>query len=105
MVEILSVILTLLTLGIAAVVLAVGMERAASLADVRFDWTFERRYDLSPKVVELVGTLPGLSITKAREILQQTDRIIATFPEVERVFGKIGRVESATDPAATRPWA
>ncbi len=44
-------------------------------------------------------TLPGISITKAREILQQTDRIIATFPEVERVFGKIGRVESATDPA------
>ena len=44
-------------------------------------------------------TLPGLSITKAREILQQTDRIIATFPEVERVFGKIGRIESATDPA------
>jgi Cu(I)/Ag(I) efflux system membrane protein CusA/SilA len=44
-------------------------------------------------------TLPGISITKAREILQQTDRIIATFPEVERVFGKIGRAETATDPA------
>ena len=44
-------------------------------------------------------TLPGLSITKAREVLQQTDRIIATFPEVERVFGKIGRAETATDPA------
>ncbi|MBW2498248.1 MAG: efflux RND transporter permease subunit, partial [Deltaproteobacteria bacterium] len=44
-------------------------------------------------------TLPGLSITKAREVLQQTDRIIATFPEVERVFGKVGRAETATDPA------
>jgi Cu(I)/Ag(I) efflux system membrane protein CusA/SilA len=44
-------------------------------------------------------TLPGISITKAREILQQTDRIIATFPEVERVFGKAGRAETATDPA------
>jgi Cu(I)/Ag(I) efflux system membrane protein CusA/SilA len=44
-------------------------------------------------------TLPGLSITKARELLQQTDRIIATVPEVERVFGKIGRAETATDPA------
>lgn len=44
-------------------------------------------------------TLPGLSITKAREILQQTDRIIATVPEVERVFGKIGRAETATDSA------
>jgi Cu(I)/Ag(I) efflux system membrane protein CusA/SilA len=44
-------------------------------------------------------TLPGISITKARELLQQTDRIIATVPEVERVFGKIGRAETATDPA------
>jgi Cu(I)/Ag(I) efflux system membrane protein CusA/SilA len=44
-------------------------------------------------------TLPGISITKARELLQQTDRIIATVPEVERVFGKIGRADTATDPA------
>jgi Cu(I)/Ag(I) efflux system membrane protein CusA/SilA len=44
-------------------------------------------------------TLPGISITKAREILQQTDKIIKTFPEVESVFGKIGRAETATDPA------
>jgi Cu(I)/Ag(I) efflux system membrane protein CusA/SilA len=44
-------------------------------------------------------TLPGLSITKARELLQQTDRIIASVPEVERVFGKVGRAETATDPA------
>lgn len=44
-------------------------------------------------------TLPGISITKAKELLQQTDRIIASFPEVENVFGKIGRAETATDPA------
>ena len=44
-------------------------------------------------------TLPGLSITKAREILQQTDRILYSFPEVETVFCKIGRAETATDPA------
>ncbi len=44
-------------------------------------------------------TLPGISITKARELLQQTDKIIASFPEVERVFGKVGRAETATDPA------
>ena len=43
--------------------------------------------------------LPGLSVGKAAQILQQTDRILKTFPEVERVFGKIGRAESATDPA------
>jgi copper/silver efflux system protein len=38
-------------------------------------------------------------MTKARELLQQTDRIIGEFPEVERVFGKIGRADTATDPA------
>ncbi len=44
-------------------------------------------------------TLPGLSVTKAKEVLQQTDRIIRQFPEVHHVFGKIGRAETATDPA------
>ncbi len=44
-------------------------------------------------------TDPGISITKARELLQQTDKIIKSFPEVETVFGKIGRAETATDPA------
>ncbi len=44
-------------------------------------------------------TQQGISITKAREILQQTDKIIKSFPEVESVFGKIGRAETATDPA------
>ena len=44
-------------------------------------------------------TDPGLSITKARELLQQTDKIIKSFPEVESVLGKIGRAETATDAA------
>ena len=44
-------------------------------------------------------TLPGISITKARELLQQTDKIIKSFPEVKTVHGKIGRAETATDPA------
>jgi Cu(I)/Ag(I) efflux system membrane protein CusA/SilA len=44
-------------------------------------------------------SLPGISVGKAREILQQTDKIIRAFPEVEQVFGKIGRAETATDPA------
>ncbi|MCE2746637.1 MAG: efflux RND transporter permease subunit [Burkholderiales bacterium] len=43
--------------------------------------------------------LPGLSAGKAAELLQQTDRLIATLPEVESVYGKAGRAESATDPA------
>ncbi len=44
-------------------------------------------------------TFPGISPTKAREIVQVTDKIIKSFPEVHHVFGKIGRAESATDPA------
>jgi Cu(I)/Ag(I) efflux system membrane protein CusA/SilA len=44
-------------------------------------------------------TFPGISITKAKEIAQQTDKIIKSFPEVETVFGKVGRAETATDPA------
>jgi Cu(I)/Ag(I) efflux system membrane protein CusA/SilA len=44
-------------------------------------------------------TLPGLSTGKAQQILQQTDRLLKTLPEVQSVFGKAGRAESATDPA------
>jgi copper/silver efflux system protein len=44
-------------------------------------------------------TLPGLSPDKARELLQQTNAIIASHPEVKRVMGKAGRAETATDPA------
>ena len=46
-------------------------------------------------------TLPGLSITKAAELMQMQDRIIKSFPEVESVFGKAGRAQTATDPAPT----
>ncbi|HXV08445.1 MAG TPA: efflux RND transporter permease subunit [Burkholderiales bacterium] len=45
------------------------------------------------------SALPGLSAAKASQLLQQTDRMIKTVPEVERVFGKAGRAETATDPA------
>ena len=44
-------------------------------------------------------TYPGVSIDKAREMLQHTDRMIMQVPEVKSVFGKIGRAETATDPA------
>ena len=47
------------------------------------------------------SALPGLSIAKASELLQQTDRLIKTVPEVESVFGKAGRADTATDPAPT----
>jgi Cu(I)/Ag(I) efflux system membrane protein CusA/SilA len=45
------------------------------------------------------SALPGISVSKASELLQQTDRLIKTVPEVARVFGKAGRADTATDPA------
>jgi len=50
-------------------------------------------------ILYMPTTFPGISITKARELLQQTDKILRTFPEVESVFGKVGRAETATDSA------
>jgi len=50
-------------------------------------------------ILYMPTTLPGLSSGKAQQILQQTDRILKTFPEVKSVFGKAGRAETATDPA------
>ena len=50
-------------------------------------------------ILYMPTTFPGISITKAKELLQQTDKILKTFPEVHHVFGKVGRAESATDSA------
>jgi Cu(I)/Ag(I) efflux system membrane protein CusA/SilA len=50
-------------------------------------------------ILYMPTTYPGISITKARELLQQTDKILTSFPEVASVFGKVGRAETATDPA------
>lgn len=50
-------------------------------------------------ILYMPTTFPGISITKAKELLQQTDKIIKTFPEVHHVFGKVGRAETATDAA------
>ncbi len=50
-------------------------------------------------VLYMPSALPGISVGKVSELLQQTDRLIKTVPEVMRVFGKAGRAETATDPA------
>ena len=50
-------------------------------------------------VLHMPSALPGLSAGKASQLLQQMDRLLMTVPEVERVFGKMGRAETATDPA------
>jgi Cu(I)/Ag(I) efflux system membrane protein CusA/SilA len=60
--------------------------------------------EFMPPLVEgdllyMPSALPGLSADKASQLLQQTDKILMRFPEVDRVFGKVGRAETATDPA------
>lgn len=50
-------------------------------------------------ILYMPTTVPGISIAEAREVLQTQDKLFRTFPEVETVFGKIGRAETATDPA------
>jgi len=50
-------------------------------------------------ILYMPTTFPGISITKAKELVKQTDKILASFPEVHHVFGKIGRAETATDSA------
>jgi Cu(I)/Ag(I) efflux system membrane protein CusA/SilA len=50
-------------------------------------------------ILYMPTALPGISVTKATEILQKQDALLKQFPEVERVFGKIGRAETSTDPA------
>ncbi|ROZ78260.1 efflux RND transporter permease subunit [Ramlibacter sp. WS9] len=81
------------TLGIAALVLAVSL------------WPLQHiGGEFMPKLDEgdllyMPSALPGLSAGKAAELLQQTDRLIKTLPEVASVYGKAGRAETATDPA------
>jgi Cu(I)/Ag(I) efflux system membrane protein CusA/SilA len=50
-------------------------------------------------IMYMPTTFPGISIGKAQQLLQQTDKLMMTVPEVKTVFGKIGRAETATDPA------
>jgi Cu(I)/Ag(I) efflux system membrane protein CusA/SilA len=81
------------TLGVAAVVLLIGLWPATQLGS-----EFMPPLD-EGDLMYMPTTHPGISIDKAREILQHTDRMILEVPEVKRVFGKIGRAETATDPA------
>lgn len=82
-----------LTLAGAAVILVVGLWPATQLGS-----EFMPPLD-EGDLMYMPTTYPGVSIDKAREILQQTNKMISTLPEVKSVFGKIGRAETATDPA------
>ncbi|HEY8049513.1 MAG TPA: efflux RND transporter permease subunit [Ramlibacter sp.] len=81
------------TLAIAGVLLAL-----TALPVMRLGGEFLPPLD-EGDLLYMPSALPGLSASKASELLQQTDRLIKTVPEVGRVFGKAGRAETATDPA------
>ncbi|NNL55450.1 MAG: efflux RND transporter permease subunit [Woeseia sp.] len=81
------------TVVAAAVILIVGLWPATQLGS-----EFMPPLD-EGDLMYMPTTYPGVSIDKAREILQQTDKMIRTVPEVKSVFGKIGRADTATDPA------
>ncbi len=83
------------TIGAALLLLAVSVVPAMRLG-TEFMPTLDEG-----TLLYMPTTLPGLSVTKAAELLQQQDRIIKSFPEVESVFGKAGRANTATDPAPT----
>ena len=81
------------TLVLAAIILAIGLWPATRLGS-----EFMPPLD-EGDLMYMPTTYPGVSIDKAREILQHTNKMIKEVPEVKRVFGKIGRAETATDPA------
>ena len=81
------------TLALAGLILLVGLWPATRLGS-----EFMPPLD-EGDLMYMPTTYPGVSIDKAREMLQHTDRMIMQVPEVKRVFGKIGRAETATDPA------
>jgi Cu(I)/Ag(I) efflux system membrane protein CusA/SilA len=81
------------TLALAVLVLAVSVWPATRLGSEFMPTLNEGTLLYMP------ASLPGMSVTKAAELLQQQDRIIKSFPEVESVFGKAGRALTATDPA------
>jgi len=81
------------TLGLAALLILLTVVPVTNLGS-----------EFMPPLIEgdllyMPSALPGLSADKASQLLQQTDKILMRFPEVERVFGKVGRAETATDPA------
>ena len=80
-------------LVVAAVILVIGMWPASRLGS-----EFMPPLD-EGDLMYMPTTYPGISTGKARELLQQTDKLIRTVPEVKSVFGKVGRAETATDPA------
>jgi Cu(I)/Ag(I) efflux system membrane protein CusA/SilA len=87
-----------LTLGLALAILAITFWPASQLGSEFMPTLDEGTLFYMPT------TLPGISVTKAADLLQMQDRIIKSFPEVASVFGKAGRAATATDPAPTEMY-
>jgi copper/silver efflux system protein len=87
-----------LTLGLALAILAITLWPASQLGSEFMPTLDEGTLFYMPT------TLPGISVTKAADLLQMQDRIIKSFPEVASVFGKAGRAATATDPAPTEMY-
>jgi Cu(I)/Ag(I) efflux system membrane protein CusA/SilA len=82
----------------AVVILAVGLSLTVIPAFDRMGSEFMPPL-YEGTILYMPTTLPGISVTEASKLLQQMDRKLKTFPEVDRVFGKAGRAETSTDPA------
>ena len=87
-----------LALGLALAILAITFWPASQLGSEFMPTLDEGTLFYMPT------TLPGISVTKAADLLQMQDRIIKSFPEVASVFGKAGRAATATDPAPTEMY-
>ena len=94
------VIATVLRARIATILLAVAILAVTVLPAQKIGSEFMPTLN-EGTLLYMPTTLPGLSVTKAAELLQTQDRIIKNFAEVESAYGKAGRVSSATDPAPT----
>ncbi|MFT8245139.1 efflux RND transporter permease subunit [Roseomonas sp. BN140053] len=94
------VIRLVLRARVLTVLLAVAMLGATAWPAARLGGEFMPALD-EGTLLFMPTTLPGLSVTRAVELLQLQDRIIHSFPEVDSVYGKAGRANTATDPAPT----
>ncbi len=79
-------------------ILALGLTLVSAWPALRLGSEFMPELD-EGDLLYMPTTFPGIAPDKARQLLQQTDRLILSVPEVARVFGKVGRAETATDPA------
>ncbi len=81
------------TIGIALLAMAASVPVAMKLGSEFMPALYEG------SILYMPTTLPGISVTEAERLLQTQDKVLRSFPEVERVFGKAGRAETSTDPA------